>query len=136
MKNLASIYGNKKKLEDVIEEQILVFLNTRGFFWKVDYAGRFIGGKFVANSNKFVLAGMPDVCGVIKGRAVHFEVKTPAEKAKILRNWNKYLLYNGKSKDLLRYQRQIKCILRLRANGAIAEFVSSIDDCVRALKSA
>lgn len=121
------LYTNNKELEKEIELQCLQYLNRYGFFWKVDYAGHRIGSTMYRSSHPYVIAGMPDIQGIIKGQGFAFEVKLPEEYAKIQRNYEKYKAYVGKSKNINRYKRQILALERFRDNGGIGFFVKSVE---------
>lgn len=103
-------------------------------FWHVDYAGNLVNGKMRRSRYKYVLAGMPDIQGLINGRFHFFEVKTPYDYMRIKRNYDKYKLYKGKDKTILRYQRQILCGEQLRAFGGVGGFVSQYSHCVSFIK--
>lgn len=115
--------------ESDIELAILKYLNTKGFFWKVEHPGYMVKGNYYKNSHPYILAGMPDISGLYKGRPYYLEVKRPVEHRRIVNNWDKYLAYAGKDKTIKRYQRQINMVLKLRECGAVADFVSSMADC-------
>lgn len=128
MKDFKSIYTNSKRYEKDIETEILTVLNRYGFFWKVDYAGKLVKGKWYKNPNPFVIAGMPDVQGIIAGLPpFFFEIKIQTEYNKIINNWDKYKAAPpGVSSNILRYKRQIETIEKLRSLGATAEFVYNL----------
>ena len=133
--NYLKLYSNQKKLEYDIEQEILTLLNKNyGKFWKVDYAGRLVKGKMWANKNPFVEKHMPDIEGIIKGQYYFFEVKRPGEHKQIIRNYEKYKIYEGKNKAINRYKGQILMGEELRANGGIGGFVSEFSHCVELMK--
>lgn len=125
------LYTNNNELEKEIELQCLQYLNSIGFFWKVDYAGQRIGSVMIKSSHPYIIAGMPDIQGIAFGQGFGFEIKIPSEYDKIMRNYDKYKAYDGKNKAIKRYKRQILNIEKMRDNGGIAYFVKSLDQVVR-----
>ena len=136
MRNFKLKYSNSRHYERDIEFGILVELNKVGFFWKVDYAGQLVNGVWRRNKSVFAVSGMPDIQGVINGyKPFFFEVKTPEEYKKIVKNWDKYKTAPfSASKNIKRYQRQILTIERLRNNGCVAEFIYNKDQALDFIK--
>lgn len=137
MKDLKSIYTNVKEYEKDIELEILTVLNRYGFFWKVDYAGKLVKGKWRKNKHPYVLSGMPDIQGIIAGgQPFYLEVKTRSEYLKIMRNWDKYKIApKTASETIQRYKRQILMVEKLRSFGCVAEFIYSIEQALSIVKN-
>ena len=71
--------SSRSKSEDYIESEILEWLAGLGigFFWKNPTTGFFDGKKMRKHKSSFAINGPSDILGVVDGRIVCIEVKTP-----------------------------------------------------------
>lgn len=123
--------------ESSIEAVILDVLNSIGMAWKNEYPQQnvVVRGRHFTKWNEYIISGFPDVSFLMDGKSFHFEVKRPEIKKRIFNNYEKYKNYAGKNKELIRFRNQIRCIEKLRKNGARADFVSSLQDCLNIIHS-
>lgn len=73
-------FGQVKFMEKQIEYEILNFLKWCGFFvWKNDRQGTFdpSRGVFRSNKNPHKIKGVADILGIIDGKMIAIEVKSP-----------------------------------------------------------
>lgn len=132
MKKKTKLYLQENEMD--IEMRLLIYLNRYGMFWKTEYAGNFVAKNMRRSNHPFILAGMPDISGVIKGTAVFFEAKTFKNYKRIMANYDKYKSYTGKGRYQKHVCRQIKRINQLRTAGAVAHFVCNEAMCEQLLQ--
>jgi hypothetical protein len=72
----------EKDLENIILTYLLYLPNS--FFFKINTTGVYdpIKKIYRANKNKFIVNGVSDILGVINGRFIALEVKTPENKVR------------------------------------------------------
>ena len=120
--------------EKDIETQILEYLSYKGTVYKMNFGGKpiQINGymQMIPFQSKYKPDGFSDVLFLCEGKSYFFEVKKPEIKKHIFLNYTFYSNCNPKNLKGNRktYAEQVQFINRVKKEGFVAGFVSSIED--------
>lgn len=111
--------ANTTESEKFIERRILVWLNRQPdtFAWKVNTTGIFDprSGQMRKSHSEFVINGVSDILGIMRGRMIAFEVKNASGRPR---------------------PEQLVFIARIQKLGGVAAIVRSVEDVRQALEDA
>jgi len=117
--------------EESITESICHYLHFKGgLVVRIAPSGFFKNGRMLKHKSKFIRRGVPDILYWHNGKSYAFEVKKPIEHRYILKHGERIMATPrmNLNKKQIHIREQILIVRELVKQGAIASFVSSIDD--------